>query len=510
MINKTESTRKVLLCILDGLGYNPESFGNSTLAAASLSKFMNDMATRSVMSGDDLVKFSGTFLEASGRFVGLPDGQCGNSEVGHLTIGSGRVRLQKLPLITEAIKSGSLDKNETLRRFLDNLREKCCHVMVLFSNGGVHSDVEHFFWAISILRQKKVKIMAHLFLDGRDVGPFDALDTLELSLKTGRLLLSEIATIQGRFFAMDRDNRCERTRAAFDAIVYGKTEFNTNDPVSLIKSLYEKNVNDEVMPPFTIGDYNGTERGDEFWMLNFRTDRIKQILGLLCVEGFRVLNMVNCGVDLDARNMVLFEQKEIPNILGELISKQGLKQLRIAETEKYAHVTYFFNGGSDIQYENEHRILIPSPKVSDYAETPDMSSSLVVSEILKSLDSRYYDVIIANLSNADMIGHTGNYQAARLALQFLDQYVIKIIERARRCGYTLIVTSDHGNAEKMINADRSINKSHTCSMVPFMVFGEEVGIRGENGQLADIAPTILDILGLSPPSDMTGKTLLIR
>jgi 2,3-bisphosphoglycerate-independent phosphoglycerate mutase len=449
-------------------------------------------------------------LNASGESVGLPAGQCGNSEVGHLTIGAGRILKQKLPLITDAISTGKLDNNAKLNNFLNTLDGNTCHVMTLFSNGGVHSDITHFFWAIDYLRQKNVVVRAHLFLDGRDVGYRDALGLLGAALESGRLKLSEIATIQGRFFAMDRDNRWDRTQLAFNAIVRAEADYRTDDPIVLIRNFYDLDVTDEVIPPFIVASYKGACVNDGFWMLNFRTDRVKQILTMLQGSNFKVLNMVSCDEKIDSMAAVLFEQKEVKNTLGEVIARNGLKQLRVAETEKYAHVTYFFNGGMNVIYEGEERILIPSPGVNDYSKTPDMSGEQVSREVIKAMKLSKYEVIIANFANADMVGHTGNFEATKSALISLDSYVRDIVMAAQRSGYTVILTADHGNAENMINDDNLMHKSHTCSKVPFILLSQSQDFQYERdgGQLSDIAPTILNILGIDVPYGMTGSSLI--
>ncbi|MDR2598459.1 MAG: 2,3-bisphosphoglycerate-independent phosphoglycerate mutase, partial [Holosporales bacterium] len=361
------------------------------------------------------------------------------------------------------------------------------------------------------LRQKNITVNAHLFLDGRDVGYRDALGLLQAALESGGLRLSEIATIQGRFFAMDRDNRWNRTQMAFDAIAYAKADYKTADPTVLIKNFYALDINDEVIPPFIVANYNGASIDDGFWMLNFRTDRIKQILTLLQDNNFKILNMVSCDEKIDSKATVLFEQEEVKNTLGEVIARNGLKQLRIAETEKYAHVTYFFNGGMDIRYDGESRVLIPSPGVNDYSETPDMSSGQVSLETIEAMKSHRYSVIIVNFANADMVGHTGNFQATKKALELLDSHIRDVVAVARRLGYTVILTADHGNAETMINGDNSMHKSHTCSKVPFILLSQtrnRLHMRQNVGQLSDIAPTILNILGIDVPHEMTGSSLI--
>ncbi|MDR3224281.1 MAG: 2,3-bisphosphoglycerate-independent phosphoglycerate mutase [Holosporales bacterium] len=471
--------RKVLLCILDGFGYRDEEFGNATLAAPYIL---------------DLMKSEGAvFLKASGKDVGLPDGQFGNSEVGHLTIGAGRVVKQKLPMITDAISSGELESNKILRSFTNGLNS--CHLMVLFSRGGVHSEISHFFWAIDFLRRNGIDVKAHLFLDGRDVGYKDALSTLSEAIDSGRLRLCEIATIQGRFYAMDRDSRLDRTKLAYDAIASGEAEFAADDPIKITNDFYEKNVFDEMIPPIVIGDYHGAKRGDSFWMMNFRTDRIRQILNMLLDGGFRILNMVDCGADIEPRSTTIFKHEEVRDTLGEILSRNGISQLRIAETEKYAHVTYFMNGGVDVKFDLEDRILIPSPKVGDYSTTPEMSSRDVTAKIIEAMESSTHQVIIANFANADMIGHTGDFEATKKSLKFLDGHVRTILECAKKNGYTVILTADHGNAEEMMFQDMTPIKTHTCADVPFIMVPPIKNITMPK-TLADVHRVICQILGL--------------
>lgn len=469
--------QKVLLCILDGFGYTKSTIGNATLEAKYIT---------------ELVKLhNSVFLDASGSSVGLPDGQFGNSEVGHLTIGSGQIFKQKLPMITDAIKSGKLETEQKLLNFISRINT--CHLMGLFSSGGVHSHIEHFFWAIKFLRKNKIKIRAHLFLDGRDVGFRDALKTLEDALKANKINLSEIATIQGRFYAMDRDNRIDRTKCAYDAIISATAEYKTAAPLATIQDFYDRDISDEIMPPVVMKNYTGADKNDGFWMLNFRTDRIKQILKMLLDNGFDVVNMVDCGAEISSRSVTFFPEQEIKNTLGEILSRNGITQLRIAETEKYAHVTYFFNGGKDVQFEGEDRILIPSPKVKDYSETPDMSASEITQKVIEAMRMASHQVIILNFANADMLGHTGNFEATKTSMRLLDAHVRQIIDTAKTCDYAVILTADHGNAEEMLNADGSPQKTHTCSPVPLVVI-PEMKLQFQTKTLADIAPNILRIL----------------
>jgi 2,3-bisphosphoglycerate-independent phosphoglycerate mutase len=482
---------KLFLCILDGFGCSDETSGNATLSA----KFIRSIVGRGIGVG------------ASGADVGLPDGQCGNSEVGHLTIGSGRVPKQKLQLINESIESGNLATAPKLSSFINECKNNTCHLLGLFSNGNVHSNIYHFFWAIKFLRNQKINVKCHLFCDGRDVGYKDMLSTLSAALTNDDIRIDEIATIQGRFYAMDRDKRVERTQKAYDLIINGQAEHQTIDPIATINELYDSGMHDEIMPPIVVGDYRGAVANSSFWSLNFRADRIIQILSALSANNFNILSMTNCE-NVTCRDIsVLFDGEDITNTLGEVLSKNKVKQLRIAETEKYAHVTYFFNGGKDVQYELEDRLLIPSPKVDDYSKTPEMSAKLIANEIARDMRNKSHDVIIANFANADMIGHTGDFEAAKESLSILDIEVKKLVELAEECAYTMLITADHGNAEYMINADTTPNKMHTCSKVPFVCMQREE-YKFKSGGLADIAPTILHLLGLEQPKEMSGRSLL--
>ncbi|MDR2666692.1 MAG: 2,3-bisphosphoglycerate-independent phosphoglycerate mutase [Holosporales bacterium] len=485
--------KKVLLCILDGFGYSESDFGNATLEARYIIKLLKSGRT--------------ALLDASGESVGLPSLQVGNSEVGHLTIGAGRVVMQKLPLINNAIASGQLAKNSTLREFLDAAKNHTCHVMGLFSDGGVHSELTHFFWAIDTLRRMNIKTKAHLFLDGRDVGYRSALEILSTAIKDEKIKVSEIATMQGRFYAMDRDKNLDRTKIAYDALVNAVADHVVTDPVAQIAAFYKDDINDEIIPPVVIDGYRGAERQDHFWMLNFRTDRIKQILKMLIESDFSLMSMTRCGDEIDCKSRILFPHIEVKNTLGEVLSQNGIRQLRIAETEKYAHVTYFFNGNTEVQYEFEDRILIPSPKVNNYASTPAMSSRQITDEVIKAMVNSAHQVIIVNFANADMLGHTGNFEATRKSIKILDANIHEIIEIAKATGYTVILTSDHGNAETMLNGDLSPQKSHTNAKVPFIIIPEQRLLK-TIGNLSDIAPTVLSALEISVPLEMSGQSLI--
>jgi 2,3-bisphosphoglycerate-independent phosphoglycerate mutase len=487
---------KVLLCILDGFGYREEAFGNATLKSKYIWSLFKSQES--------------ALLEASGKYVGLPDGQFGNSEVGHLTIGAGRILKQKLLLINDAINSKELRDNKTLNDFLLSAQNNTFHLMGLFSKGGTHSDINHFSWAIRFLRSKNISVKAHIFLDGRDSGYKEGLDTLSKAIAEGKISVSEIATVQGRFFAMDRDKNWERTEIAYNAIINAKADIKTNNPLETIQNFYNQNIYDETIPPFILGNYCGANPGDSFWTLNFRADRIKQLLFMLLKNKFRLLNMFSCGKEIDNNSSIIFKQSEVKNTLGEVLSINKIPQLRVAETEKYAHVTYFFNGGRDIRHDLEDRALVPSPKVQNYADMPDMSCGEVSNNIIKAIENKTHTVIISNFASPDMIGHTGNFEATCKALELLDIHLKKIVEIALKNNFRIILTADHGNAENMIDKDGSPIKTHASSKVPFILVQKQKDYKFSRkyGELADIAPTVLNIIGIPPPKEMSGDSLI--
>lgn len=480
-LERASTKNRVLLVILDGFGISEKRDGNAARAAT----YINNLPR--------------TEIDASGRAVGLPDGQFGNSEVGHMTLGAGRVIKQKLPLIDDSIADGSFDKNETMNNFLENVN--LCHVMCLFSDGRVHSSIDHLFHCLAILREKGIKIAAHLFLDGRDVAYNCAADTLANALKNGQIKGEEIATIHGRFYAMDRDNHTERTQMSYDAIVNAKAEYaNVTDHVAMIKHFYAQNIFDENITPFVSDWYKGAKAHDSFWMLNYRADRAKQILKMILNDNYKLLNVVELDKDIDEKANIMFKQPPVNNCLGEIISNNNLRQLRIAETEKYAHVTYFFNAGKEEPYKLEDRILIDSPRVANYAETPDMSASLLTESVLKHMQEKVYDFIVVNYANADMVGHTGNYSATVEAIEMLDKHISSLATTAEKSGYKIIITADHGNAEKMINNDGSPCKTHTCNKVPLIKLMCEFNTNVKS--IAGVAHAVLEELGLPTPADM--------
>jgi 2,3-bisphosphoglycerate-independent phosphoglycerate mutase len=499
--SSNNNVARVLLVILDGFGISEKSTGNATIHAEYIQSLMKT--------------YPCTRLNTHGKYVGLPDGQFGNSEVGHMTIGAGRINKQKLPLINDAIASGEFNKNPVLQEFLANTAERngACHIMGLFSNGGVHSHIDHFFHCLQLLRNNGIQIKAHLFLDGRDVQRDAALGTLSDAISSIKIRNEEIASVHGRYYAMDRDKKWERSQISLDAIIKGESKYkNVDDPIAAIRASYGNVVYDEEMYPFVMRGYHGATPNDSFWMINFRTDRIKQILTLIQAENFDILNMVSIDPDIDSKSSILFPTVSIQATLGEVIAKNGLKQIRIAETEKYAHVTYFINGGKDVVYENEDRVLVPSPKVIDYSETPDMSSADITENLDNVLKSAMYDLVIANYASPDMIGHTGNYEVAVTSIKLLDGHLRKIVQTAISSGYNIIITADHGNIENMINDDDGTPcKTHSFSQVPFIYipFEHNRDVISNDGSLEDVAPTILDIMGLEKPEEMTGRSLLL-
>lgn len=483
---------KVLLIILDGFGYSQKIKGNATLEATYIQSLMGRKPR--------------CLLEASGEAVGLPFGQFGNSEVGHLTIGTGRIIKQKLLMITDSIKSGEFDKNPKLIKALENM--KTCHIMGLFSDGGVHSHISHFFHCLSLLRNHHIHIKAHIFLDGRDVAQDAGLQTLKDALDQKLIYLNEIATVHGRYYAMDRNNNMDRTKASYNAIKYGQSEYKEiTDPIKMIEDFYKKGIYDENIPPFVMDGYGGVEVSDFSWMLNFRTDRIKQILSLIQQDGIKTINIVNVDEKIDRNSIILFEDRKIKNTLGEVISKNGLRQLRIAETEKYAHVTYFMNGGEDIKYDHEDRILVNSPDVADYSITPDMSAAIMTDKLIAAIQSEQYEFILVNYATPDMIGHTGNFESTKSAIRSLDEHIKKVLKVGEAHGYKTIITADHGNAEYMINDDNTACKTHTCSEVPLIYIGPGEIMRAK-ASLRDVAPTVLKLFNIPKPSEMSGDSII--
>lgn len=505
--------KPLLLCIMDGFGLNPSDDGNAIHMAKTpnLDRFY--------------AQYPNTSLNASGLAVGLPEGQMGNSEVGHTNIGAGRIVYQELTRITKSIQDGDFFKNAEFLAAVENCKKtgSALHIMGLLSDGGVHSHNEHIYAVVELAKRAGLsKVYLHCFLDGRDVPPSSGKDyVLQLENKLAEIGVGKIATVMGRYYAMDRDNRWDRVEKAYAAMTRGIGEQSDNAAAAVQKS-YDSEVTDEFVVPAVVTE-NGAPVGmitehDSVVFCNFRPDRARQITRAFVdpeFDGFAREYMSLYFVcmtqyDKSMPNVhVAFKPQTLVNTLGEYISSKGLTQLRIAETEKYAHVTFFFNGGVEAVSEGEDRALIHSPKVATYDLQPEMSAYLVTDELLKRLDSGKYDVIILNFANCDMVGHTGVIPAAVKAVETVDECVGKVADKVLSMGGTMLITADHGNADQMIDPkDSEPFTAHTTFPVPFIVLGAgDVSLR-EGGCLADIAPTMLKLLGLEQPKEMTGKSII--
>ena len=495
---------------MDGFGLRQETEGNAIRAAATprLDQFFREYAH--------------TTLRASGLDVGLPDGQMGNSEVGHTNIGAGRVVFQDLPRITKAIADGSFDENPAYRHAMDACLEKgtSLHLMGLLSDGGVHSHLEHLFALLRLAKRRGLEhVYLHAFLDGRDVSPTSGADFVAQTVAQCREIgVGKIATVTGRYYAMDRDNRWDRVEKAYAAMVYGEGVHGT--PEEVMKKSYADGVTDEFVVPAVTCEGGRVSAGDSVVFFNFRPDRAREITRTFVDDAFAGFERRNgrfplyyvCFTQYDATmpNVeVAFHPQSLNNVIGEYLAKNGKTQLRIAETEKYAHVTFFFNGGVEAPFEGEDRALIPSPKVATYDLQPEMSAYLVADECVKRIESDQYDVIILNFANCDMVGHTGVFEAAVKAVEAVDACAGKVIGAVLAKGGAVLLTADHGNADKMYDPDPEHPfTAHTTNPVPFLVAGVENAKLREGGVLADIAPTMLKIMGLPQPEEMTGKSIL--
>ena len=503
-MSKTPTT----LIIMDGYGLNPKAEGNAVAAA------------RTPVLDKLFATCPHTTLSASGLDVGLPDGQMGNSEVGHTNIGGGRVVFQDLPRINRAIEDGSFFENEAYCAAMDAClkHDSALHLYGLLSDGGVHSHTNHV-WAL--LKMAKIrglhKVYIHAFLDGRDVSPTSGKDFVaEAVAKCKEIGVGKIATVMGRYYAMDRDKRWDRLERAYDAMVYGEGIQNS-DPVDAVAKSYRDGVTDEFVEP-VVCDKDGTiSDNDSIIFFNFRPDRAREITRAFVdpnFDGFQrqffPLTYV-CTTEYDASMpnvLVAFPRVAVKNGLGEYLSSMGMTQLRIAETEKYAHVTFFFNGGVETVYPGEDRVLVNSPKVATYDLQPEMSAVEVTDQCVERIESGAYDVIILNFANCDMVGHTGVFDAAVKAVETVDTCVGRVVDATRAMGGIAMITADHGNAEIMVKNDGSPMTAHTTDPVPFIVVGAAVELHP--GRLADIAPTILDVMGLACPPEMDGKSLIER
>ena len=505
-MNKTPTT----LIIMDGFGMtHGDSAGNAVRAAKTprLDQFFQE--------------FAHTELSASGLDVGLPDGQMGNSEVGHTNIGAGRVVFQDLPRITKSIADGDFFANPAYNHAMDACKEKgtALHLMGLLSDGGVHSHLEHLFALLKLAKDKGLeRVYIHAFLDGRDVSPTSGADFVARTVEKCREIgVGKIATVMGRYYAMDRDKRWDRVEQAYDAMVYGESAVFNPVPVAAVKDSYAAGVTDEFMEPVVCDNEGTISDNDSVIFFNYRPDRAREITRTLVdpdFDGFTrqyfpVTFVCNTEYDATMPNVeVAFPRITVRNGLGEYLSQMGLTQLRIAETEKYAHVTFFFNGGSETVFPGEDRVLVASPKVATYDLQPEMSAYEVCDKCVERIESGAYDVIILNFANCDMVGHTGVLEAAVKAVETVDTCVGKVVEATLKMGGIAMITADHGNAEDMKQEDGSPMTAHTTNPVPFILCGAGSELR--TGRLADIAPTILDVLGLACPPEMDGRTLIVR
>lgn len=494
--------KKVMLVILDGVGYREEVYGNAFKQAntPNIDYLFNE--------------YPHSLLDASEEYVGLPKGQMGNSEVGHMNIGAGRVVYQQLELINESIRNGSFYENKEFLNVIEhvNKNDSKLHIMGLLSDGGVHSHIEHIKSLVKLAKNNNIKkLYIHVITDGRDTLPDSSLKYIE-ELENHLIDCGKIATISGRYYAMDRDNNFDRIKRYYDAVINGIGENHLNYE-DLIKSNYEKEIYDEFINPGIL-DKNGLiSDNDGIIWANFRPDRAWEILTSITNSPIvdmetKELNNIKLVTMMPVKDTVIntyaFKLDELNNTFGEYISKFGLKQLRIAETEKYAHVTYFFDGGIEKNIPNCERILINSPKVKTYDLKPEMSAYEVTTNLLFIMHK--YDMIILNFANGDMVGHTGNMNAAIKGMEVVDHNMGLIYKKAKSLGFTMLITADHGNCEEMLDKDGNTLTAHTTNKVPFIVIDKSYNVL--NGKLGDIAPTILTLLDIEIPSEMTGNILI--
>ncbi len=505
----SEKKKPLLLMIMDGFGITSNEKGNAIKEAKT--PFLDET----------FQKYPTVQIGASGEDVGLPDGQMGNSEVGHTNMGAGRIVYQELTRITKAIKDGSFFENKVLNENMDKIIEKnkSLHLMGLLSNGGVHSHNTHLYALLELAKRKGIsKVYVHAILDGRDVLPESGKGFIkELEAKMKEIGVGKIATVMGRYYAMDRDNRWDRVKKAYDAMVL-QEGVQSSDPQDAVQKSYASEVTDEFVVPVVIDGGQAVEEDDLVVFYNFRPDRAREITKSFVLEdfdgfdrakGYFHVNYV-CMTQYDAtlpNVSIAFAPQSLKNTFGQYISDKGLTQLRIAETEKYAHVTFFFNGGVEKEYPGEERILVHSPKVATYDLQPEMSAYEVTEKVEESVRSGKFDVIILNFANCDMVGHTGVFDAAVKAVETVDTCAQRVVKAVMDMDGVVFITADHGNADKLLDEKGDVFTAHTTNPVPFCVVGKECELR-DGGRLADIAPTMLEILGLHQPEEMDGKSLI--
>jgi 2,3-bisphosphoglycerate-independent phosphoglycerate mutase len=511
-MSELKKSRPAVLCILDGWGHRDDPTDNA-IAQANTPVWDRLMAT-----------CPQAFLQTSGDEVGLPDGQMGNSEVGHMNLGAGRIVMQDLPRIDAQVASGALLTNDVLQEQISTLLETggTCHILGLLSPGGVHSHQDHMVALAMAVSTAGVPVAIHAFLDGRDTPPKSAAGFVEkFQADIDSLQGVGIATVTGRYFAMDRDKRWDRVAKGYDAMTAARGNF-FEDAASAIQAAYEAGQTDEFVEPCVLADYAGMGDGDGLLMANFRADRAREILTALCdpvFDGFArdvlpefssVVGLVEYSKALNDFVTSMYPPKTLSNTIGQVVAESGGKQLRIAETEKYAHVTFFFNGGEETVFDGEERILVPSPKVATYDLQPEMSAPEVTDKLVESILSQKFDFILVNFANGDMVGHTGILSAAMKAAETLDACLARLEEAITKADGTMFVTADHGNAECMRNATTGEpHTAHTMDAVPAVLVNAPTGVKGlANGRLADVAPTMLALMGLEVPGAMTGEALI--
>ena len=509
--------RPVVLCILDGWGERPPAENNA-----------NDNAierARTPVWHELMRRWPHAQLNASEHYVGLPDGQMGNSEVGHTNIGAGRVVMQDLPRIDKAIAEGTLAAMPALQDFIAKLKARggAAHVMGLLSPGGVHSHQHQIAALAGVVAEAGVSVAVHAFLDGRDTPPQSALGYLrQFEADVAGRGDIRIVTVCGRYYAMDRDKRWDRVEKAYRVLTTASGE-HAKDPIAAVEAAYARGETDEFVLPTALGDYRGMTDGDGVLFANFRADRIREIAGALVEPEFSgfardrrvafvaALGLVEYSEELNPFLATLFAPADLSDTFGELVANAGMKQLRIAETEKYAHVTFFFNGGRETAFPGEERILVPSPKVATYDLQPEMSAPEVTDKVVAAIGSGRFDVVVINYANTDMVGHTGKIDAAIKAVETVDACLGRLSQAVEAAGGTLVITADHGNAEMMRDPKTGEpHTAHTLNPVPFVIVNPtDRSARVDNGRLADVAPTLLDILGLPQPAAMTGHSLIL-
>jgi len=504
--------RPAVLCILDGWGHRPDPKDNAILDARTPNY---DRLIATCPQG---------LIDASETFVGLPKGQMGNSEVGHMNLGAGRVAVPDMPRIDKAIEDGSLPKNPILTELIATLKKsgKACHLMGLASPGGVHAHQDHLVALANVIAGAGVTVWIHAFLDGRDTPPRSAQEYLaQIAGGLEKGLPIRFATVSGRYYAMDRDKRWDRVEKAYDCLVDARGE-KAGTPKGAVDNSYANDKDDEFVLPTVLDGYAGMKDGDGVLMFNYRSDRAREILTALLdpmFDGFRrgrlvkfadAVGMVEYSAALNEFLKTLFPPLVIKMGLGETIARAGLKQLRIAETEKYAHVTFFFNGGEERQFDGEDRILVPSPKVATYDLKPEMSAPEVTDKLVEAIGTGKYDLIVVNFANSDMVGHSGSLPAAIKAVEAVDACLGRLMEAVKKAGGVMLITADHGNAEQMYDEEtHQKHTQHTLNRVPALLFNAPAGVRSlEDGKLADVAPTMLSLMQVDQPSEMTGHSLL--